>query len=105
MGKIVDIYGALALMAKKLCLMRWCGNVESLETFLACTCISLDKNLVVKHVEMVEVTRRTLCCTVMTLFRRNILEIIRYLQFCVGQSEKCEAAVHAVSSIFSKDNS
>ena len=76
-------------MAKKLCLMRWCGNVESLETFLACTCISLDKNLVVKHVEMVEVTRRTL----------------RYLQLCVGQSEKCEAAVHAVSSIFSKDNS
>ena len=91
-------------MAKKLCLMRWCGNVESLET-LACTCISLDKNLVVKHVEMVEVTRRTLRCTVMTLFRRNILEIIRYLQLCVGQSEKCEAAVHDVSSIFSKYNS
>ena len=52
-----------------------------------------------------EIIRRILGCNVMKTLRRNILECAGYLQLCTVQSAKCEAAVHALSSVFSEDDS
>ena len=41
----------------------------------------------------------------MRTFRRNILESAGDLQICSGQRVGCEAALHALSSIFSEDDS
>ena len=41
----------------------------------------------------------------MTTFIRNILENASDLQLCQGQRAMCEAAVNALSSIFSEDDS
>ena len=100
-----DLCGAIALMAKKLCLKRYCGNDGSLEAFLACKLIPLDKNHEVRPTEIGEVIRRILGRAVMTTFRRNILESASGLQLCAGQRAGCEAAVHALNSIFSEDDS
>ena len=74
-------------MAKELCLMRYCGSDVSLQAFLACKLISLDKNPGVRPIGIGEVIRWILVCTVMRTFRRNILESAGDLQFCAGQGE------------------
>ena len=100
-----NLRSAIALMAKKLCLKRYCGNDGSLEAFLACKLIPLDKNPRIKSIGIGEVIRRILGRAVMTTFRRNILENACDLQLCAGQHAGCEATVHALSSIFSEDDS
>ena len=52
-----------------------------------------------------DVIWRILGRTVITTFRRNILESAGDLQLCTGQRAGCEAAIHALSSIFSEDDS
>ena len=44
-----DLCSAIALMAKKLCLKRYCRNDGSLEAFLASKFIFLDKSRGVRH--------------------------------------------------------
>ena len=92
-------------MAKQLCLKRYFGNVGSLEVFLACTLISLDKNPGERPIWMGEVTKTTLGSIVMTTTRTNILEYAIHLQVCVGQQVGQEVAVGTLSSIYSKDES
>ena len=86
-------------------LKRYCGNDGSLEAFLACKLIPLDKNPGVRPIGIGELTRRTLGGTVMTTFRRNILESAGDLQLYAGQRAGFEAAVYALSSMFSEDDS
>ena len=77
-----DLCSAIALMAKKSCLKRYCGNDGSLEAFLACKLIPLDKNPEVRPIGIGEVIRRILGRAVMTIF---ILESAGDLQLCAGQ--------------------
>ena len=100
-----DLCSAIALMAKKLCLKRYRGNNGSLEAFLACKLIPLDKNPGVRPTGIGEVIRRILGRAVMTTFRRNILERAGDLQLYAGHCAGCEAAVNALSSMFSEDYS
>ena len=41
----------------------------------------------------------------MATFRRNILESAGYSKLCAIQCAECEAAVHALSPMFSEDDS
>ena len=93
------------VLGKKLCLMRYCENDGSLEAFLACKVIPLSKNSGVEPIGIGKVIRRILGRAVKTTFRRNILESAGDLQLCAGQRAGCEAAVHALSTIFSQGGS
>ena len=93
---------AVALLAEKSFLKRCCGNDGSL---VACKLISLDKNPGLRPIGIAEVIRRILGRTVVRTFRRNILESEGDLQICAGQRVGCEAALHALSSTFSEDDS
>ena len=72
-------------------------NLHSIQTYA-------DKNPEVRLRGTGEVIRRILGPTVMKFFRKNILEIAGDLQLCAGSRAECEAALHALSSIFSEDN-
>ena len=100
-----DFCNAVALTVKKLCLKRCCGNYGSLEAFLAFKLITLDKNPGVRPIRIGEVIRRILGRAIMITFRRNILESAGDLEPCADQRAGCEAAVHALSSMFSEDDS
>ena len=90
---------------KKLRLKKYCGNDGSLEAFLACKLITIDKNPGVTPTGIGEVIRRILGRAVMTNFRRNIPESAGNLQLRAGQRAGCEATAHALSSIFSQHGS
>jgi len=48
-----------------------------------------------------EVVQRIIAKTVLCIVKLNILEAAGPLQLCAGQDAGCEAAVHAMRSIFS----
>ena len=85
-------------------MQRYCGNDGSLEAFLACKLIFVDKNPEARPIGIGEGIGRILGRVVMTTFRRNILENASDLQLCKGHRAGCEAAVHSLSSIFSEDD-
>ena len=62
--------------------MLW--KYGSLEAFLACNLIPLDKNLAVSPLGIGEVIRRILGRAVMVTFARNILESAGDLRLCAG---------------------
>ena len=77
----------------------------SLEFFLACKLFPLNKNPGVRSIGIEKVIRRILGRTVITTFRKKILESAGDFQLCAGQRAGCEAAVHALSSTSSEDDS
>ena len=86
-------------MAKKLCLKKYYGNDGSLEAFLICKLIPLDKNPGVKPIGILGL--RILGRTVMRTFKKkkkkkNVLETALDLQLYGGQGVGHEAAVHTV---------
>ena len=80
-----DLCSAIALIAKKLRLKRYCGNGGSLEVFFAHKLIPLDKKLCLKPIVIGEVIGE------LTTFRRNILESAGDLQLNAGQCTGFEA--------------
>ena len=82
-----------------------CGNNGSLEAFLACKLIPLDKNPGVRPIGTAEVMRRILSRAVMITFKRNFQESAGDLQLCASKRVGCETAVHAFSSMFSENDS
>ena len=72
-------------MAKKLCLKRYCESDGSLEAFLECKRIPLEKNPGLRPIKIGEVTRRTPGRSIMVNFRWNILENAGYLQLYTGK--------------------
>ena len=100
-----DLFCTITLMAKKICLKRYCGNDGSLEAFLACKFFPLGKNPGARLIGIREIIRKTLGHAVMTTFRRNILESASDLQLFAGQLARSEATVYALSSMFSEDDS
>ena len=89
-------------MAKKLCLKRHYGNDGSLEVFLACKPMALNKNPAVKLIGIAEDIRRILCWAVMTTFRKKKKKSTGEL--CASQHAGFKTAGHACS-MFSEDDS
>ena len=76
-----------------------------MDHFLACKLIPWDKNPGVRPIGIGEVIRRILGRADIRTFRRNIIECTGDLQLCAGQRAGCEAAEHALSPMFSEDDS
>ena len=77
---------------------------SSLEAFLACRLIPLDKNPGLRPIGVGEVLRRIIGKVAMKVFRPDIQSAAGSLQVCAGQSGGCEAAVHAMRNIFEEDD-
>ena len=102
----------LALATKQMCIEKveiehheGESPTSSLEAFLACRLIPLDKNPGLRPIGVGEVLRRIIGKVVMQVLRKDVQEAAGSLQVCDGQSGGCEAAVHAMRNVFEDDDS
>ena len=94
----IDLCKAFARVIRKLCTVT--DLHHSLEAFLACRLIPLDKNPGLRPIGVGEVLRRVAGKVVVSTIREDILKSVGSLQVCAGHEAGCEAAVHAMQQIF-----
>ena len=75
-----------------------------LTAFVACRLIALDKCPGVRPIGVGEVVRRIIGKAVLATVKMDILEAVGPLQLCAGQDAGCEAAIHAMRSLFAEEN-
>ena len=93
----IDLYKAFAEAIKKI---RSIENLSvSLEAFVACPLIPLDKNPCLRHIGIGEVLRRIDGKVVVTHFRTEIVTSVGSMQVCAGQEAGCELVIHAMHAI------
>ena len=76
----------------------------SLQAFLACRLIPLDKNPGVRPIGICEVVRRIVGKAVMAENKTDVMQAAGPLQLCAGHEAGAEAAVHAMRVIFEDAN-
>ena len=67
--------------------------------------IALDKDPGVRPIGIGETSRRIIAKAIIHLLRRDVMEASGNLQLCAGQEAGCEAAVHAMRSLYDSDES
>ena len=94
---------ALATVAKKLCVEP--DQTKSLEAFLASRLIPLDKNPGLRPIEIGKFIKRIIGKSVVHTLKEDIIRSVGNLEVCAGHESGCEAAIHAMSQIFNKEDS
>ena len=79
-------------------------NPHGLSPLLACRLIALDKNPGVRPIGIGETSRRIISKAILFMVKTDILEAAGNLQLCAGQEAGCEAAVHAMQSLYHSSN-
>ena len=97
-----DLCQGLAEVIKKMCTVK--DISVTLEAFLACRLIPLDKNPSLRPIGVGEVLRRIVGKVVVSVVRNDIISSVGSLQVCVGHEGGCEAAIHAMHSIFEEED-
>ena len=92
-----------ALFVKRLCLEE-IRNAESLESFIACRLIPLDKRPGLRPIEVGEALRRISGKAVMILLKKDVLQEAGSLQLCDEQVAGSEVAIHGMHDIFNYNN-
>ena len=75
-------------------------NPEGLSAFVACRLIPLDKCPGVRPIGVGEVPRRIIAKAILRVIGSDVVDAAGPFQLCAGQDGGCEAAVHAMRSIF-----
>ena len=75
-------------------------GASSLEAFLVCQLISLDKSLGLHPIGVGEILRRTVGKVSVSCTRNDIIDSVLSLQVCPGHEADCEALIHAMNNIF-----
>ena len=76
----------------------------SLESFVACRLIPLDKDPGVRPIGIGEVVRRIVSKAILKISKAHIEDAVGCLQLCGGQESGIEAAIHAMRNAFSEDS-
>ena len=98
----VKLCDALALLTRKLCTQY--VDPVSIEGLVACRLITLDKgDGSVRPIGVGEVFRRIIAKCVIQITKPDILDATGSLQVSAGRKSGSEAAVHAMNSLFSAD--
>ena len=93
-----DLCSALAAVGRRLCSSL--VNPDSISAFVACRLIPLDKCPGVRPIGVGEVPRRIIAKAILRTIGKVVEDAAGPLQVCAGQDGGCEAAVHAMRSIF-----
>ena len=96
-----DLCDAMASCARRLATSF--VDPSSLQAYVSCRLISLDKKPGVRPIGIGEVLRRILGKAVLYLLRDDIQEAAGSLQLCAGHECGIEAAIHAMKSVFDDD--
>ena len=98
-----ELRKTFALFVKSLC-VKEIKNAESLESFIACRLIPLDKHPGIRPIGVGEVLRRIAGKAVMILLKKDVCKAAGSLQLCGGQVAGSEAAIHAMHDVFNDDD-
>ena len=93
-----DLCAALASVAKRICATFI--DPKCLSAFVACRLVPLDKCPGVRPIGIGETIQRIIGKAILATIGQNIIDAAGPLQLCVGQQAGCEAAVHAMSSLY-----
>ena len=78
---------------------------NSLEAYLACRLMPLDKKPGLRPIGVGEVLRRIAGKFVMSVTRKDVKESRSQVQMCAGHEAGCETAVHAMEEIYENEES
>ena len=91
----------LALLAKKL--SSDVVHPKSIESFVACRLIPLNKNPGIRPIGIGEIIRRIIGKAVGWVLKSDIQEAAGPLQVATGIQSGAEAAIHAMKELFDRD--
>ena len=89
---------AITLCTTEIDLEKTCST--SLESYIACRLIPLDKNPGVRPIGIGEVLRRIIGKAILSVIKPDVMKSAGNLQLCAGQAAGCESAIHAINEIF-----
>ena len=99
-----DCREAIALFTRTLCSELLDPEaVTSLEAFIGCRLIPLNKNPGCRPIGVGEILRRIVSKAAMSVFAEDVLESAGCVQICAGHKGGAEAAIHAVRQIFEEN--
>ena len=96
-----DLREQIACLAKKLA--SECINPYTIEAFVACRLIPLDKNLGVRPIGVGEILRRIVGKCIGWVLKNDIQEAAGPLQVAIGLQSGAEAAIHSMKEIYEND--
>ena len=105
-----DFRNEFAIATKKLCTelvevinIDGCATSD-IEAMLACRLIPLDKCPGLRPIGVGEVLRRIAGKVFMSVVKGDVQESVGSLQVCAGQAGGCEAAIHAMRSLYENED-
>ena len=98
----VDLRKAIANFIKKLCTESI--STVSIEAFVACRLIPLDKNPGLRPIGVGEILRRITGKVIVSILKKEVVSSAGSLQVCAGQEAGSEAAIHAMENIFKEES-
>ena len=99
----LDLYKAFAQLIKELCVEEL-ESPLSLESFVVCRLILLDRKSGLRPIGVGEVPQRIAGKAVMMLFKNDITHAAGALQLTAGQDAGVDNVVHAMHELFSEEN-
>ena len=100
---LLDLRKAIANFIKKICTEEI--STTSIETFLACRLIPLDKiQGWLRPIGVGEILRRITGKIIVSVVKKEVISSTGSLQVCAGQEAGSEAAVHAMEKIFKEES-
>ena len=97
-----DLCSALAAVARRICTTY--VDPSSLMAYTSSRLVALDKCPGIRPIGIGEVVRRIIGKAIMRTVRYDLQEAVGSIQLCAGQEAGCEAAVHAMESIFAEED-
>ena len=102
-GKIAtNACDSIARMCRRLCTEY--VDPDSISSLVACRLIPLDKNPGLRPIGIGECIRRIMGKAVTNFLRPEIINSVGPLQLAAGMEGGCEAAIHAMNSLFEDDD-
>ena len=89
-------------MTRRIC--TFFVDPSGLTAFIVCRLVTLNKNPGVRPIGICEPIRRIISKAIHKVTRADILSAVGPLQLCAGQDAGCEAAVHAMRSVFDDED-
>ena len=96
-----DLCAAIAAFTRRICTEY--VEPTSLQAFLACRLIPINKNPGVRPIGVCEVLRRIVGKVIMKVVGNDVLQATGPIQLCSGQEAGAEAAVHAMRTLFEQE--
>ena len=97
-----DLRKAFANVVKNLCTDL--TETQTIEAFLSCRLIPLDKNTGLRPIGVGRVLRRIAREVIVSVLKNDVIDCAGSLQVCAGQEAGIEAVVHSLNSLYNDEN-